>query len=88
MSRESLSGAAVAGRPWWRSLGRTEIGLVLANVAVYVLVLMLDPNRNFTSSGMVRLLLTEVQRPGRKRISALELARQLDLDQVQLGLQD
>jgi len=40
------------------------------------------------SCGVGRLLLTEVQRPGRKRISALELARQLDLDQVQLGLQD
>lgn len=35
--------------------------------------------------GEGRLLLTEVQRPGRTRISAADCARQLDLEQVVLG---
>jgi ribose/xylose/arabinose/galactoside ABC-type transport system permease subunit len=45
-----------AGGRWWQ---RTEFWLLLANLLVYAVVLLLDPQHNFGSATSLQLLLTE-----------------------------
>ena len=46
-------------KSWLRFFGRTEFGLLLANIAVYSAVLFLDPQRNFKNPLSLQLLTTE-----------------------------